>query len=143
MNLVPAEIRNDPMAVAIMAASNLLPRGGRTIILPVQNELWAAQMEDARWMDAYAVGNFGQRDRCFHFCAMQRQQERDGFVLVEIATNMFGFCVRDTMNDGQGVMFGGRARPGTTQVEAVEWAREWHAKRPTHREVISGYGYVE
>lgn len=34
------------------------------------------------------------------------------------------------------------ARPGTTQAEALAWAREWHAQRPTHREVIAGYGYA-
>ncbi len=143
MNLVPAQIRNDPMAIAIMAASDARTRGGRTIIFPVQSELWAAQMEDARWMDAYAVGNHGQRDRCFHFCAMQHQQTRDGFLMVEIATNIYGYVVRDTMNDGMGALFGGRGRPGTTQAEAVEWARKWHAERQTHREVISGWGYVD
>lgn len=103
---------------------------------------WAQQMEDARQLDAYAVRYHGQTDRCHHFCAMQRQQQRDGFLMVEIATNMFGYCVRDTMNDGRGVLFGGRARHGTTQAEALEWARAWQAERPTHREVIAGYGYI-
>lgn len=103
---------------------------------------WAQQMEDARQLDRYAVEHYGQRDRCHHFCAMQRQQQREGFLMVEISTNIYGYCVRDTMNDGQGILFGGRARRGATQTEAIEWARAWHAERPSHREVIAGYGFV-
>lgn len=139
-------IRNDPMAQAIMAANEALraaySSSSRVTLFAVQNEEWAKRLDDARWLDAFAVGNYGQRDTCYHFCLEQGYQHRDGFRMYEVATNIYGYVVRDTMNDGDGVLFGGRARPGTTQAEAVEWARKWHAERPTHREVISGSGYM-
>lgn len=114
----------------------------RVRLFPFESTRYGEVLENARWMDAYAVGNFGQRDRCHHFCAAQAQLAGEGYRIVEVATNIFGYCVRDTINDGLGVFFGGRSRPGSTQAEAVEWARQWHAERPTHREVIARHGYA-
>lgn len=113
-----------------------------TLIAPTSTE-WADGIARAREIDTIAVRDFGQHDRCHHLCCEQRSQQARGYVMVEIGTNIFGYCVRDTINDGQGVLFGGRSRPGTTQAEALAWAREWHAQRPTHREVIAGYGYTD
>jgi len=142
--LTPAEILNDPMAKALMASS-LAARANdsrREVLLDYASPRYDEAMEDARWMDAYAVGNFGQRDRCHHFCCAQRQLQGEGFLHVEISTNIYGYVVRDTMNDGRGVLFGGRQDPGTTRDEAIAWARAWHAERPTHRKVDFGYERV-
>lgn len=110
-----------------------------TILIVPTDPRWHADMERAREIDRMAVEEFGQRDPCHHLCSEQRSQQARGYMMVEVSTNMFGYCVRDTINDGLGVLFGGRARPGTTKAEALEWARQWHAERPTHREVIMGY----
>ncbi len=136
---VPASILNDPMARAIMEAGESRRGSGRKVLFPVTDSQWAERMESARWLDAFAVGNHGQADHCYHFCCEQRYQHRDGLRQYEVGTNMFGYCVRDTMNDGDGTVFGGRVRPGTTWKEAIEWARRWHAERPTHREVVRGF----
>jgi hypothetical protein len=136
--MISAEILNNPMAQAIMATSDNR-QTGRKILFDVTDPQWAERILSAKWMDAYAVGNFGQGDRDHHLCGEQRYQHRDGFRMVEVATNIYGYCVRDTMNDGQGVLFGGAYRKGTTWAEALEWARQWHAGHPTHRQVILGF----
>jgi hypothetical protein len=137
----PVEILNDPKAKAWMAYSVACRADDRKseVLFDFTSPRYAEVMEDARWMDAYAVGNFGQRDRCHHFCCAQRQLHAEGFRMVEVSTNIYGYCVCDTMNDGMGVIHGGRSRPGTAREEAIAWAREWHAERPTHRKVILGY----
>jgi hypothetical protein len=137
----PDAIKNDPKTLALMASWTVsrATDSPRTILFAVQDPAWRERMEGARWMDAFAVANYGQHDRCFHFCCEQRYQHRDGLRMYEVGTNMFGYCVRDTMNDGDGVVFGGRARKGTMWQEAVDWARNWHAEKPTHREVIRGF----
>lgn len=136
--MIPAEILNDRMAQAIMATADTR-RTGREVLFDVTDPQWAERILSAKWMDAYAVGNHGQRDRCHHLCCEQSYQHRDGFRMVELATNIYGYCIRDTMNDGMGVIYGGRARPGTTREEAMEWARQWHAEKPTHRMVLLGF----
>ena len=137
----PTQILNDPMAKAYMAswAARRAEDRKPSVLLDFTSPRHDEVMEDARWLDAYAVGNFGQRDICHHFCCAQSQLHAEGFRLVEISTNIYGYCVRDTMNDGMGVIYGGRDRPGTTREDAMAWAREWHAERPTHRKVIFGY----
>jgi hypothetical protein len=100
---------------------------------------WDHLIAAAKALDAMAVREFGQSDPDHHLCCAQREQRARGYVMVEIATNMFGYVVRDTMNDGQGRLFGGRMRPGTTKAEAVAWASNWHAEDPDNREVIMGY----
>jgi len=139
--MIPAEILNDPMARAIMGANEArrADDGKPEVLFDFASPEHDDCMEAARWMDAYAVGNFGQRDRCHHFCAEQNSLQARGFRMVEVATNIYGYVVRDTHNDGQGVMYGGRQRPGTTKAEAIEWARAWHAERPTHRKVVVGF----
>jgi hypothetical protein len=136
--MIPVEILNDPMAQALMAGMDTR-RTGREVLIDTTDPQWAQRILHAKWLDAYAVGNFGQHDRDHHLCCEQRYQQRDGFRMVEVATNIFGYCVRDTHNDGQGVLFGGRDRPGTTWDEACEWAHQWHAKKPTHRMVVRGF----
>ena len=140
--MVPVEILNDPKTQAVMAqgAAYRASFGARAreIICDFASTEHDECMEAARWMDAYAVGNFGQADRCHHFCAEQASLQARGFRMFEVATNIYGYVVRDTMNDGEGVCFGGRSRPGTTREEAIQWARQWHAERPTHRKVIMG-----
>lgn len=142
---VPTEILNDPMAQAFMSSWIARRASGRKrdVLFDFTSPRHDEVMEDARWMDAYAVGNFGQRDICHHFCCAQRQLHAEGFRLVEVSTNIYGYCVRDTMNDGMGVIYGGRERKGTTREEAIAWAQEWHAERPTHRKVILGYEGVQ
>jgi hypothetical protein len=139
--VIPAEILNDPMAKAYMASWSERRTNDRkpNVLLDFASQRHDEVMEHARWMDAYAVGNFGQRDICHHFCCAQRQLQGEGFMMVEIATNIYGYVVRDTMNDGMGSLYGGRSHPGTTREQAIIWAREWHAERPTHRKVIFGY----
>jgi hypothetical protein len=112
------------------------------VLFPVQSTKWAEQIADAKALDRYAVEKHGQRDRDHHLCSMQRQQQRDGYVQIEIGTWIGGYAVRDTINDGLGTLAGGRIHPGMTQAEAIEWARNWHAEDPTRREVIAGYGFV-
>jgi hypothetical protein len=109
----------------------------KRVIFPVASPKWARAIADAKALDEYAVKNHGQADRCFHLCAMQRQQMREGFVQVEVAKTIYGFGVRDTLNDGLGILLRSR---GVSQEEAIEWARRWHAADPERREVIAGFG---
>jgi hypothetical protein len=70
-------------------------------------------------------------DRDANLCAVQREQQAAGYIAAELGRNIYGYCIRDTMNDG-----GGRLSPNmTTALEAVLWAREWHAKAPDKRTV--------
>ena len=99
---------------------------------------WALEIQEAKrvghqnWLEN---SRFGYQDRDGQLCAIQRQHQSEGFTHVVIDTNIYGWCVRDTINDGMGVMFGGRADPGTTHDQALDWARAWHAAKPTHRKV--------
>lgn len=99
---------------------------------------WALEIQHAKdigeqnWREN---SRFGYQDRDGQLCAVQRDHQRAGFTHVVVDTNIYGWCVRDTINDGLGTMFGGRARRGTTHDEALAWAREWHAEQPTHRKV--------
>ena len=93
--MTPAEILNDRMAQAIIATA-YTRRTGRAILFDVTDPQWARRILDANWIDAYAVGNFGQRNPCHHLCCEQRSQHRDGFRMVEVATNIYGYCVCDT-----------------------------------------------
>ena len=135
-------IRQDALTQAVMESREAM-RGlyskPRAVLFAVQSDEWRQQLDDARWLDAYASAHHGQRDLTHHFCAVLRQQQTAGFVVLEVTENIHGWCVRDTMIDGLGVLFGGRSLPGTTYAEAVEWARRWHAERPTHREVVAGF----
>lgn len=139
--MIPAEILNDPMARAVMAANEARRAhdGTREVVCEFASREYDDSMNAARWLDAYAVGNFRQHDPCHHFCAEQNSLQARGFRIVEVATNIYGYVVRDTHNDGLGVLYGGRSRPGTTKAEAIAWARQWHAERPTHRKVIMGF----
>lgn len=99
---------------------------------------WALEIAQAKaWGEKNWLENsrFGYQDRDGQLCAIQRAHQSAGFTEVQIETNIYGWCVSDTINDGMGVMFGGRVSPGTTHDEALAWAREWHAAKPTHRKV--------
>jgi hypothetical protein len=136
--MIPDEIRNDPLVAEYMRGVDTR-RSSREIVCAPTDSQWFDGIEYARWLDAYAVLRHGQRDRDHHLCCEQRSQQNRGFMMVEVSTNIYGYCVRDTINDGQGVIFGGRDRRGTTKADAIAWAKEWHAQRPTHRMVIMGY----
>ena len=101
------------------------------IIFPCTNPAWKADREAAKELDRYAVRAHGQRDRDHHLCAEQRSQARRGYMVAIIFQNIYGYCVRDTMNDGLGNMSGNFS----THAEALEWARVWHSRAPDRREV--------
>jgi hypothetical protein len=70
-------------------------------------------------------------DRDAELCRTQRAQAAAGYVSAELSSNIYGYCIRDTMNDGQG-----RMSPNfKTPVEALLWAKEWHAKAPESRRI--------
>lgn len=67
-----------------------------------------------------------------NLCAVQAEQMGAGYTLACIDTNIYGYCVRDTNNNG-----GGRLSPNfPTPLEAINWARNWHGEKPALREVI-------
>lgn len=101
-----------------------------------------ARKIDTRGRDLAARLGMTGHDGDATLCAIQVEAQRAGYTMVTITTNVYGFVVRDTMNDGAGVLFGGRSRPGTTQEEALAWAKTWHAEKPDLREVIAGHGFV-
>lgn len=113
-----------------------------TSLIPCASDKWQRMTEDAKAIDRMAVRDHGQHDPCHHLCAVQRQQFREGFVLAEISTNIYGFCVRDTLNDGLGVMLrahGGKRGGDGSAERAIAWARAWHAEDPTRRALVQGY----
>lgn len=72
-------------------------------------------------------------------CAAQLRHASAGYVLAEVDWNIYGWCVRDTMNDGRG-----RMSPNLfTREDAIAWAHKWHAVDPTSREVIERESAVE
>lgn len=113
----------------------------RQIILQSRSLKWDHMIAAAKAQDEVNAtrhpGYASSRDA--ELCRAQQEQRNGGYIMVEIATNMYGYVVRDTMNDGHGVMFGGGSRPGTTKADAVAWAHTWHAEDPDNREVIMGY----
>lgn len=111
-------------------------------LIPCASDKWQRMTEDAKALDRMAVRDHGQRDHDHHLCAMQRQQFRDGFVLAEVSTNIYGFCVRDTLNDGLGVLlraYGGKRGGDGSAKRAIQFAREWHAEAFDKRAVVVGY----
>ncbi|ABD72106.1 hypothetical protein Rfer_4420 (plasmid) [Rhodoferax ferrireducens T118] len=56
------------------------------------------------------------------------------YLMAAVSTNIYGFCVRDTHNDGLGNMSGNRSAEW-----ALDWARRWHAEAPQSREFIVGH----
>jgi hypothetical protein len=116
-------------------------RGNQSIvaILPCATDKWERMTHDAKALDrlAVATSRTGRVDADAHLCAMQRQQERAGYVLATIETNIYGFCVRDTLNDGRGTLHS--ARHGGSAEAAIDFATRWHSEAPEQREVIVGY----
>lgn len=104
----------------------------KTIICECTDSSWQAELDDAKQVDAEAVRLHGQTDRCHHYVAVQSSQFRRGFLEAVIGSNRFGWCVRDTMNDGLG-----RMSNNMEKVEdAIQWAKDWHAKMPECRRVV-------
>ncbi|TAL72882.1 MAG: hypothetical protein EPN79_02245 [Burkholderiaceae bacterium] len=136
----------DATQAAAMSAVNPHPYSGNPehviCLMACATDRWQRMVEDAKAMDRMAVREHGQLDRDHHLCAMQRQQARAGYTLVSIQTNIYGFTVRDTLNDGAGVLLraegGSRGGDGSAR-RAIEFARRWHAQDPDRREVILGY----
>ncbi len=119
-----------------MSAARTLPE----VVFSCASNRWKDMTADAKSLDRLAFttqSRFGRVDPDAHLCAMQRQQAREGFVQAAISTNIYGFCVRDTLNDGHGVLHS--ARNGGGALAAVEFAKAWHAADPERREVIIGY----
>lgn len=117
-----------------------------TSLIPCADDKWQRMTADAKSLDAMVrdmyPGQLARIDGDAHLCAMQRQQEREGYVLAQIHTNIYGFCVRDTLNDGRGVLLqalGGKRRGDGSATRAIEWARKWHAEDPERRAVVQGY----
>lgn len=106
----------------------------RQVLIPCTSTAWDAEAEQAKAMDRECVLKYGQRDRDLHLCSVQRSQQRRGYLMAQIETNIYGFCVRDTMNDGLGNMSGNGSAEWVLQ-----WAREWHAQAPGHRVVLLGF----
>lgn len=113
-------------------------------LIPCANDKWqrmteAAKARDVDFTDRLAKIGISNPDRDNSLCNMQLQQARDGYMLVEVGWNIYGFCVRDTLNDGAGVLWSGRNGDGTAE-GALRFAAEWHARDPERREVVmSGY----
>lgn len=117
-----------------------------TSLIPCASDKWQRMTLDAKGLDGLVrdlhPGQGARIDYDAHLCSMQRQQEREGFVLAAISTNIYGFCVRDTLNDGLGVMLranGGKRGGDGSAARAIEWARKWHAEDPSRRAVVKGY----
>lgn len=104
------------------------------VLIPCNSSAWQDEADHAKAMDRDCVAKFGQRDRDLHLCSVQRSQQRRGYLMAKVTTNRYGFCVRDTMNDGLGNMSGN----GSAEW-ALQWAREWHAEAPASRVVILGF----
>jgi hypothetical protein len=109
----------------------------RQVIFPCATTKWREQAEkaktDGRALFIKTGGRLADIDR--QLCCIQAAQQGAGYILAELTDNIYGFCVRDTMNDG-----GGRLSPNfKTALEVWEWARDWQAKDPERREVVLGY----
>jgi hypothetical protein len=115
-----------------------------TCLIPCASDKWQRMTERAKESDrefTNTLAKVGQSnpDRDASLCAMQRQQAREGYVLAILDWNIYGFCVRDTLNDGLGVLWSGRHGDGTAE-GALHFAAEWQARDPERREVtLSGY----
>jgi hypothetical protein len=59
-------------------------------------------------------------------CRRQREETAVGIIKATLARNMYGFCVRDTYNDGAGNMSGNFK----TLAEAMAWASAWIVEDP-------------
>lgn len=106
----------------------------RQSLIPCTSQAWQEEVDHAKAMDRECVVKYGQRDRDLHLCSVQRTQQRRGYVMVQLETNIHGFCLRDTMNDGLGNMSGN----GSAEW-ALQWARAWHAEAPASRVVLLGF----
>jgi hypothetical protein len=74
-----------------------------------------------------------------NLCAVQAEQAAKGVVWATFFKNVYGWCVRDTNNNG-----GGRMSPNFKTVpEAIAWAAQWHAKDPEKRRVDYVFGRIE
>jgi hypothetical protein len=73
-----------------------------------------------------------------HLVSEQMSLHRRGFVTYVVSGPALGdalnsYTVRDENNMGHGIVYGGRGT-GTTKADAIEWARQWHARDPEKRE---------
>jgi hypothetical protein len=115
-----------------------------TQLIPCTDGKWRRMTEDAKARDIafterLAGIGVSNPDRDNSLCNMQLQQAREGYMLVKVDWNIYGFCVRDTLNDGAGVLWSGRTGDGTAE-GALHFVAEWHARDPKRREVVlSGY----
>jgi hypothetical protein len=115
-----------------------------TQLIPCANGKWQrmtelAKARDVEFTDRLAKIGVSNPDRDNALCNMQMQQSREGYMLVRVCWNIYGFCVRDTLNDGAGVLWSGKNGDGTAE-GALHFAAEWHARDIERREVIlSGY----
>ena len=93
---------------------------------------------DKKWdMEAKRAKELGQRDLGYgdpdaNLCAVQSRHQQQGYQMAEISHNVYGFCLRDTNNNGAGRMSSNFAKYS----DALEFAQQWHAERPAFREVL-------
>jgi len=111
-----------------------------TLLIACATDKWQRMTERAKASDVeftHKLAKIGQSnpDRAASLCDMQRQQARDGYILAVVGWNIYGFCVRDTLNDGRGVLWSGRSDDGTAE-GALRFAAEWQARDPAKREVV-------
>jgi hypothetical protein len=111
----------------------LRTKNGNLVIFECTDRTFEQQAQRANELGRQAMIQTGCRvDPDSNLCAAQIDAARAGFLRARIDSNIYGFCVRDTMNDGAGRMSPNFATP----TEALTWAREWHQQRPALREVI-------
>lgn len=133
--------------VDVLAVIRPQPHWGNpsvTALIPCASDKWQRMHEAAKTRDrefTHHLARIGQSnpDRDASLCNTQLQAAREGYVLASVDWNIYGFCVRDTLNDGQGVLWSGRTGDGSAE-GALRFATEWHARDPERRAVLlSGY----
>src|SRR5205085_5642614 len=101
----------------------------RCIIFACTDPMWDEEIRAAKARDEKS----GMRDRCYYLCQQQASQHARGYRMVEVFRNIYGWCVRDVNNDGDG-----RLSPNYPDAdEAIMWAWGFYSADPARCEVIS------
>ncbi len=83
-------------------------------------------------IEAMRIGIYVDPDA--DLCRRQREEAAAGIVVAVLFKNIYGWCVRDTFNDGLGNMSGNF----NTKEEAASWAASWIAADPARRSLWDG-----
>lgn len=89
----------------------------------------------AKEIDKLCVYQYGQIDKSHHLVCLQRQHAREGVVILEIFTSMYGFQVRDTDNFGCQQYLS----RGASAEEALKFCQKFYDADSKNRGVIIGY----